>query len=298
MLAGRNSCRRRAHGRDGDDDFDLAGGNQRRIRSAAIPESVYLQQRGRAAPQIRRERRHSRTAGTALRHLPRSGRGGRGGPRGFFETLLQRRGDIHRQARRNDPCGGSLQDREHRRRSQIRRFDRRESRSGLLRMDSRHGQIRRGGSRVGCGSCAQIHGRRHGLLHPARRYDFAGMDVPRHAYVGQGGRDGKHADRGQGRRQIRLHLPLLPRPAGLYRRPADPRRYRDGRQGRRDYFQSRSGPSHRGIRQRRGAEIHVRREEIPDHGLRRAEKIHGLGRRRQLRPAHRHARRHFIHTYR
>lgn len=81
-----------------------------------------------------------------------------------------------------------------------------------------------------------------------------------------------------------------PGPAGLYRRPADPRRYRDGRQGRQDYFQSRSGPSHRGIRQRRGAEIHVRREEIPDHGFRRAEKIHGLGRRRQLRLAHRHAR--------
>ena len=76
------------------------------------------------------------------------------------------------------------------------------------------------------------------------------------------------------------------------------RRYRDGRQGRQDYFQSRSGPSHRGIRQRRGAEIHVRREEIPDHGFRRAEKIHGLGRRRQLRLAHRHARRHFIHAYR
>lgn len=40
------------------------------------------------------------------------------------------------------------------------------------------------------------------------------------------------------------YSPDLP---GLYRRPADPRRYRDGRQGRRDYFQSRSGPSHRGI---------------------------------------------------
>lgn len=80
--------------------------------------------------------------------------------------------------------------------------------------------------------------------------------------------------------------------------PADPRRYRDGRQGRRDYFQSRSGPSHRGIRQRRTAEIYVRREKIPDHGFRGTEKIHGLGRRRQLRPAHRHARRHFILAYR
>lgn len=65
----------------------------------------------------------SRTAGTVGRHLSRSGRSRRGSPRRFHETVIQGRGDVHRQTRRNHKRCGRLPDREHRRRGEIRRFD-------------------------------------------------------------------------------------------------------------------------------------------------------------------------------
>lgn len=82
----------------------------------------------------------SRTVGTVGRHLPRSGRSRRGSPRRFHETVIQGRGDVHRQTRRNHKRCGRLPNREHRRRGEIRRFDPPEPRPRLFRMDRRPGK--------------------------------------------------------------------------------------------------------------------------------------------------------------
>lgn len=54
----------------------------------------------------------------------------------------------------------------------------------ILRMDRRRRESRRRGSRSGQRPGAQVHGRRDGLLHPARRHDVAGLALPRNACRG------------------------------------------------------------------------------------------------------------------
>ena len=54
----------------------------------------------------------------------------------------------------------------------------------LFRMDRRRGKGRRGSRRSGQRPGAQVHGRRDGLLHPARRHDVAGLALPRNACRG------------------------------------------------------------------------------------------------------------------
>ena len=112
------------------------------------------------------------------------GRSRRGSPRRFHETVIQGRGDVHRQTRRNHKRCGRLPNREHRRRGEIRRFDPPEPRPRLFRMDRRRGKGRRASRRSGQRPGAQVHGRRDGLLHPARRHDVVGLALPRNACRG------------------------------------------------------------------------------------------------------------------
>lgn len=82
---------------------------------------------------------------------------------------------------------------------------------------SRRRRVRRRAGSAGRRPGAELHGRRHGLLHHARGCDHAHDPLRGHAPRPRRHRQGGQIRRRADRRQIQRLLPVLERPAGLHR---------------------------------------------------------------------------------